>query len=244
MCEDNIYFILNIPENIILNKENNINHLLFVFEHENSLEKKLYYVSKIIEIVNKFHSYFHFEQSFCYTLYAYILHLKNDQISKNQYLSKALFQDRINSIALDFNNKIDTKGLLWLSLYNKNYQYESMFLQFAVGTFEETSEITLLDRLIKLVFDSKIALAVALQDEINYSSHRQYLIKSIIAINLGDLALAEDKIKCAINMLEDSHKKYHKYAAKLYASRAVIFEELGLNDLSKNDIFKFHDLMS
>ncbi len=243
MKDDNLYDILNIPENIILEQKNNINHWLTLTKSELNTEKKLSHISRSIEIVNKFHSYFHFEQSFCYTLCAYILHLKNDLPTRDEYFGKALFQDRMNNIAIDFCKNIDDGGLEWVFSYSRNYQYESKFLQFAIGNFEKTQEIELLDQLIELALTKQISKAKVLQKNVSFNSHRLYIAQTIIAIGFNDLDLSLDKIKYAISLLESSHKKYHQYAGELYGKRAIIFDELGLSDLSKNDKYKSHDLI-
>jgi hypothetical protein len=139
----NLYNILNIPEHIIL--ENNIHTIL----QNETLEN----LNQAVSIVNKFHSYFHFEQSFAYLLAAYIAHLKKDEHSRKDYLTKAIFQDHINEQALNFH---DNASLSYIFSYNKNIRYEKDFLQFSIGKFTPSSEVELLDNAIEFSISSKI----------------------------------------------------------------------------------------
>ena len=219
----NLYQILNIPEHIILDPENNIH---------NMLEKRD--LNQAIFIVNKFHSYFHFEQSFAYLLAAYIANLKEDELSTKEFLTKAIFQDHLNEQALNFHNNA---SLAYMVSYNKNIRYEKDFLNFAIGRFELSAEVKLLDNAIELSMSSKIV-----DTEINCKSHRLDFVKTILAIYNKELEVANIWIKNAIESLESSHKNYHKFASEVYLKRAEIFESQGQIDLAKNDRVKANDL--
>jgi hypothetical protein len=222
----NLYNILNIPEHIII--ENNIHDILQTETLEN--------LNQAVSILNKFHSYFHFEQSFAYLLAAYIVHLKEDAHSTQEYLTKAIFQDHLNEQALNFYNNA---SLAYIFFYNKNIRYEKDFLTFAIGKFVLPKEVELLDNAIELSISSKIV-----DTEINYKSHRLDCMKTIIAIYNKELDLANIYVQNAINSIENSHKNYHQFASMVYLKRAEIFELEGQIDLAKNDRLKAKDLFS
>ena len=222
----NLYKILNIPEYIILNDDNNIHKLL----SQNTLET----LHKAISIVNKFHSYFHFEQSFAYLLAAYIMYLKKDDASTKEYLTKAIFQDHINEQALNFYNNA---SFAYIVSYNKNIRYEKDFLHFAIGEFIPSAEVELLDNAIALSTSS-----IIVDTAINYKSHRLDFVKTIIAIYNKELEVANIFIQNAIDSIEIAHKNYHEFASETYLKRAEIFDHYGQVDLAKNDRVKAHDL--
>ena len=67
-----LYQILNIDKSLILSKHNNANYYLSNSDLIQDASVALLQISKAIEIIEKFHSYFHFEQSFCYLCHFWI----------------------------------------------------------------------------------------------------------------------------------------------------------------------------
>lgn len=227
--------ILNIPEEIIRDNDNNINHIL---SSTNSTE--LMKLNKAVEIVNKFHSYFHFEQSYAYLIVAYLYGTLSDNDNINLYLDKAIFQDHTNSIALDFTGK-EFQDVLD---YDKAIKFEDVFLDFAVGLHDENREVQKLDSGMILALNGDFEEASNHSYNISYNSHRLLLLKSIIFGWQKEYNAALEYALKAAKMLEKSHKDYHQYASNIYRMRAAIFEELGKPDLAKNDIIKAQDLVA
>ncbi|MGV2432554.1 MAG UNVERIFIED_CONTAM: hypothetical protein LVQ98_04255 [Rickettsiaceae bacterium] len=198
----NLYEILNIPENIIIEEGNNINYFL----ESPSLDN----INHAITIVNKFHSYFHFEQSFAYLLCAYIYKLHKLDSLKASYIEKAIFQDHTNSQALAF----DDLSLQEILRYDRCIKYEKNFLDFAIGDHIILPEIELLDKALALAFRGEYKDASAIG--IDYKSHRSKILEALIYIGAEDIDNALSNILDCINSIEFSHKQYHQYASQIY----------------------------
>jgi hypothetical protein len=104
-----LYKLLNIPNEVIINynldlDDGDLNHL-----------------NNSVAIINKFHSYFHFEQSFLYLIAAYINYLMSNKQEQEYFLEKAIFQDHLNIQALNFNTYHDDINKLFS--YDKNHEF-------------------------------------------------------------------------------------------------------------------------
>jgi|GEM_PF-1471321 len=243
----NLYDILNIPEDIILDKSHNINHWLCLVDQSSCDEEKLKSMNQVVALINKFHSYFHFEQSFAYTICAYIYHLKSEVALRLEYLEKAIFQDHINRHAIDFDDlikdehSIDSHMQLLLA-YDKNHYYEKEFLRFAIGEFAAIAEVELMDEAIGHALSGKISEAKSIMNGLDYRSHRLGVCSSIVAIFERDLDSGLEVILKTLKAMENAHQNYHKLASLIYLKRADIFGKLGQVDLAKNDRVKANDL--
>ena len=119
LIHDNLYDILGIDENLIVAEKSNINYWLNQYtellprlteakQQNKVLAPMLSYINNAILIAEKFHSYFHFEQSFAYTIAAYCQYIAiiaglaikesiSDYIKRlYYYIDKALVQDHLN----------------------------------------------------------------------------------------------------------------------------------------------------
>lgn len=76
------------------NPYNNIDYLNQLCIDEEDLEKKLYFITSAIGKLEKFHSYFHFEQSYFHLGLALLLPEKKDKFF--YHLDRAIFQDHNN----------------------------------------------------------------------------------------------------------------------------------------------------
>jgi hypothetical protein len=243
----NLYDILGIPEDIILDKSHNINHWLYLVDQSSCDEEELKSMNRVVALINKFHSYFHFEQSFAYTICAYIYHLKSEVALRLEYLEKAIFQDHINRHAIDFKNlindehSIDSHMQLLLS-YGKNHPYEKEFLRFAIGEFAATAEVELMDEAIGHALSGKISEAKSIMNGLDYRSHRLGVCSSIVAIFERDLDSGLEVILKTLKAMENAHQNYHKLASLIYLKRSDIFGKLDQMDLAKNDRVKANDL--
>lgn len=237
-----IYRILNISQAIISKHEITIAHFLEQFYQglsnaKSSLYDKLEHINTVIRMIEKFHCYFHFEQSWIYTLYAYILHKAGKFDDEIRYVEMALFQDKMNDVVKNDNREISS-----LFKYNKNYLYETAFLKFALGSFKRVKQVKQLDLSIKLIISDRIDDAKILLDDITYDSHRLYTSLAICDIYRADTAASIKNIEKAAKSIETAHQRYHKYAAYIYELRASIFVELQQLDLARNDSVKANNL--
>jgi len=233
-----LYEILHISKEVILDDTNNVDFIFRQYRAATNVEDKLVYMNAVIEIAGKFHSYLHFEHSIGYLLLAYAYYLERDRENAMNYKEKALFQDPFNNGAINFlstdsANRMD--GLDGILLYDKNYRFELDFLRFAIGRFRVSSKIEELDRVIR----------DALSDDPNirdhcffHESHRLPMAYGIAALRSGLIGQALVQFRKSCEILESSHKSYHRYAADIYELRAGLFEALGMEDLMKADLIK------
>lgn len=227
--------ILNIPESMIQDNDNNINKVL---SSDNSTD--IVKLNRAIEIVNQFHSYFHFEQSYVYIICAYIFRELNDTNNASAYIDKAIFQDHTNEIALSF-QKSKLEDIL---SYEKAIKFEDVFLDFAIGKHASNKSIQNLDSSMILALGGDYERAMNLSYNLNYKSHRLEILKSLIFVWQKEFSEALRNILAAAKMLENNHKDYHKYASNIYKMRAEIFQKLGKPELAHNDIIKSQDLVA
>jgi hypothetical protein len=112
----NIYEILNIPTSIISNDDYNVNHFLALIADSSNCHNNLIYINQVISIIEKFHSYFHFEQSWAYTICAYTKCAAGNFDNAKHFLAKALFQDPINEFAINLPSNVSA-----ILAYGKNF---------------------------------------------------------------------------------------------------------------------------
>lgn len=232
----NLYDILNIPDNIITNSSNNIYNIIDNITND---EKGVITFNRVITIINKFHSYFHFEQSFANLLCAYIANIKGFHDLVETYLQKAIFQDHLNDIATKFFDYLailqPDEHLKFIQNYNKHYVYEINFLHFAISNFTILSELKALDNGINCIYNHRAEYGISLLLSCGYKSHRTGINLAIGYLIKSDLDSAMDYASQTLSLLEANHLKFHKLAASFYLKRAILFDKLGRVDLAKND---------
>lgn len=234
---NNLYKILHINESKLFRKSRNINNI------ETS---RIGGISQLILYTDKFHSYFHFEQSFAYLFCAYIYHKMGKKEKVQKYLEKSLFQDHTNPIALNFENPT----IIDIFKYDRHFRYEDDFLDFAIGGH-------LLDEFAEYIDVGTYLLLESFEDGggaffrapkeslIEYDpkcTHRLAILHALNEIKQDNLASALTYALEAARNLEDAHKDYHKFASELYKKRARAFDKSGQQELSKNDYIKAEDL--
>jgi len=232
-----IYQILHVNDEKMLLPAENIN---------NFLKSDIGSLNRAIEYINKFHSYFHFEQSFAYLLCAYCARTLGLESEMKEYLDKSIFQDHTNIFAINFKNK-DIAELL---SYGRNIMYEDDFWDFVLGDHHKDEMIEDLDLAIeycvrKIQNQEQIIPRVAHEKDFEYhknTSHRIAFLYSLRHIMLEDFERAFIYAQNMVDNLEASHKRYHEYAAYIYTRRAKVFEELEQESLAKNDLIKANDL--
>ena len=217
-----------------------------------------------INIVNKFHSYFHFEQSNICLQAAKIFQSLGDRKSQEKYLIQAIFQDHINYEALSEIHKFPGYEDIYPKTsssdkYNSHIHLESQYLKFAIGEFNHNIQIAKLDEAIILLEDGDVTCAKnvlkniesycfsdkaidVLKWEMVLSLHRYFLLKAKICYAENDPKEALTNILKSLTMVEKSHKDYHHQAAIIYLKRSQYFKEQGEETLAKNDVIKALDL--
>jgi len=227
--------VLRIDPELIIDKSKTLEYWFYDYKD----------LHQAVALVNRFHSYFHFEQSNLCLLAAKIAALlKNDQMEL-AYLEKAVFQDHLNYEALvrlakfsEIELPIHAKS----GSYNSHIKYEADFLKFSIGDFLDCHKIKKLDQAILLYEKGGISEALELADDIDQELHRLILLKASINMHHKCFELALSQIDYALQLVESSHQAYHQTAAKVYQVRAQEYENKGFIELAKNDLIKASDL--
>jgi len=198
----------------------NIDYLTQQLHSDISIEDKLSIATRCVNLCEKFHSYFHFEESFFHLLLA-----KNtdDQECCIKELDAAIFQDPLNYEAKnllykklpisdmrlhDHRHTSDIKEEEY-SRYIKNYRN---FLSFAIG---DTALIT----------DPPI-------DSYWYNFEQYKIIPEVKTLQF------------ITDLISVSHRQYHTEAAKIYYNRYIVLDQMGSDILAKNDLIKSKNLDS
>lgn len=108
------------------NSLNNIDYLNRAAISENELSRKLELLSLATILVEKFHSFFHFEQSYFYLKLAILYSNINDQKLEKEQLDLAVFQDRLNFQAISM-----LSGSAYIEDYKRPYNDFIDYLCFA-----------------------------------------------------------------------------------------------------------------
>ena len=207
-----LYQILNIDKSLILSKHNNANYYLSNSDLIQDASVALLQISKAIEIIEKFHSYFHFEQSFCYLLLAYAYYCKKDSPAFDLYLEKSIFQDHCNIQALEFknNNHSTLENILG---YDKQHKFETDFLNFAIGLHNSSAAIIDMDQAIANLYAYRTKEAQKLLLNLFYDSHRFYIAQGLLSLFLKKTEEALIFLQKSAKILEIKHQQYHQYIA-------------------------------
>lgn len=178
-----------------------------------------------IENIEKFHSYFHFEQSFFHTQYAKYLSFIGDEESAIEQFKLAIFQDHVNTEA--------HTGLVGLLKVNSPEW---------LGATEYARK-----------FNVKISNASLDEYKRPYSTYKQYInfatsssayfIESLeLPKNIYYEDLAVEEYKNAIADISFRHKQYHKNAAIVYLNYFTLLLEIKEIELAKNALIKSKNL--
>ena len=242
----NLYSILNIPIHIIADDQQNIYQLMSLIDGDHH-ENDIVIMNQVIAIFDRYHSYFHFEQSFASLLCAYVFYLSKKADLVDKYLKKAVFQDPLNNIAVNFpqymQNLLIHPNLDFLQNYIKHYFYEQDFLCFAVRKFHNLTQIKLIDAATNLVLSGNHQDCITLLASATYKSHRISNTLAMAHLISQDLPNAKLNALKSLTLLEQQHLKYHQLASHLYLKRATLFTKLNLIDLAKNDHIKAADFI-
>lgn len=238
MYDNKFYRLLNIPSGVSVKEKSDFAAYSKAISEAPEPKELLTAFTDLLNEVERFHCYFHFEQSFLYSLSAYALRALGDESGALVYLEKSLFQDRLNDGAKQLLSSINGKetfSLREILEYSKNYKYERDFLKFALGVFNYTEEIKILDEFSEKLFSGREAGDYLMLKKLSYPSHRKLIAQGFFFLRAESYEKASEFFLKGEKLLESAHRKYHSYASSLYASRSRIFGILGEKDLSKND---------
>jgi hypothetical protein len=216
--------IVNINQCLSLTNENfsdqqyNIDYLAQKLHEDINLEEKLSIANKCINLCEKFHSYFHFEESYFRLLLA--KNLDNQELYIKE-LEAAIFQDPLNyeakSLLLEVLSPDDERlndhryiGKVNDKKYERDFENYSQFLTFAIG-------------------ESAV---------IHESPKESYWYNFSRYQETAELVL----LQSTVEIISCNHKLYHCQAAKLYYNRSKIFSSMNCDTLAKNDLIKAKNL--
>jgi hypothetical protein len=198
----------------------NIDYLAQQLHSDIAIEEKLSIATRCVNLCEKFHSYFHFEESFFHLLLA---HNVDNQELYIKELEAAVFQDPLNYEAKNLLLNIlpigDDKlhdhryiGGIKNEKYVRDIEDYSQFLLFAIG-----------DR------------AIISQPPVGSYWDYFELYKTDYQI---------EALQSTVDTISIAHKLYHSEAAKVYYNRHTILQQIGSDILAKNDLIKSKNLDS
>lgn len=216
--------IVNINQCLSLRDENfgdndsNIDYLAQQLHSNISLDEQLSIATRCINLCEKFHSYFHFEESYFHLLLA--KHTDNQELYIKE-LEFAIFQDPLNYEAKNLlleklpigDEKLHDHrytGDIKEQEYLRDIEDYSQFLLFAIG-------------------DGAIISQAPVDSYWYY--FEQYKINYNIEI-----------LQSIVDAISLNHKLYHTEAAKAYYNRHIILNQVGSDILAKNDLIKSKNL--
>lgn len=242
-----------------------LNNVLFFDKinefHKNKdfLEDKLKILEEIIKSIEKFHSYFHFEQAFFHFFYADFLSnfnsekflekiIQNFELSIKQFkfneivfmkyiefCKKNLLEDKTNELIKKFEDLFHKK---YESYYQNNIlkkQFKSFedYIMFALDFSKE--EISKIQKEI-LEQKSEKNFYNCFENFENLSKdNRNYSCKNF-------LNKTTEVAESSIQLISDSHQKYHENAAKIYWNYFLVLKFLDKEIESKNILNKVKNL--
>lgn len=235
---------LNIDSSLFSNEEYNpdiMNAKAIKYYYDSNYNQALDSISQACKLVDRFHSYFHFEQSYVYTQIAEIFFIYLQFDKSVEYLDKAIFQDHLNFQAI--NRMINSCYKLgktdnykyWLERAEKlcitdvSCLYKPEYQQFIEYVIFATGDKTL---------DNNHMLVSSYEVNTHYHTNR---IASEYFSNT-DYKIALEYYNKSAEILEKSHASYHQNSAKIYLNRSFIYKTINQIELAKNDFNKASDL--
>lgn len=213
LIEININKILYLENFHFKDPYNNIDYINQQAILSQDLDKRLSLLILATEKIEKFHSYFHFEQSY-FNLQLAIHLIKEKKLSEaNKQLEFAIFQDHVNEQAIALLNNKES-----YSTYKRQYNNFSDYLYFA--TEEEgnaTSKNNYWDDYLKYQQNPKREILELIISKIRHNHleyHKEaaklYLNRAITFHNLGQMDLFKNDLVKANNLdTELKQREYH-----------------------------------
>lgn len=196
---------------------------------ETDCNKRLLMLIRATSKVEKFHSFFHFDQSFFHLELACKYFEQNRIEEAVEQLKAAIFQDPLNSNAkymLEMKKKINFD-----KQYSRPHNSFVDYISFATMNNKLNKE-----KCINADFSPYDFYAQ--NDNISISKDNYWLLWLAYKKNEDDLSILET----VIEKIRFCHQGYHAEAAKLYLNRALTFWNLNKHELAKNDVIKASNL--
>lgn len=239
----------------------NIDELVSKSIIEADLKKQIEYLLKAASLSEKFHSYFHFEETFLHLTEARYLKKKqiNNQIKCEKIISaykNAIFQDHMNvqahielieyckehNLNKEYDDAVNYANLLEIDLLNGNKQdnvrpFTSFidYLKFALNN-------SITPEFINEDF-SEYKIEYHIQNQSMPITKNFWL--SLIAFEIADeskLESAHELLSKSIEQLKASHKLYHQNVAIIYYNCGVVYNTLKEFEIAKNMFVKSQNL--
>jgi len=197
---------LLVKNSYFLDSYNNIEYLNKIANETKDLEQKLSLLNIATKKIEKFHSFFHFEQSYFHLQLA-IYYLQNNQEAlANEQLETAIFQDHLNEEAKFLSSKKD---------FSNNYKYKrpfnsfTQYINFATEEVKSSTIETPLDSYWNLLdskkYESELLIKIIQMirnQHLNYhiESAKLYLNRAVIFHSLDQIDLAKNDLVKANNL--------------------------------------------
>lgn len=248
LYEININQALSLEEVHFKNNSHNIDSICRM---RGSNQEQLKYLMIAAELCEKFHSYFHFEQSFLNLQLAEKLEQNGELVEAASYYDQAIFQDHLNKRAhlklLNCYKLLDEPDkIIELQNYQRRFNIEleddhhykrpfatfAEYIKFATNTTFSFETMTETEWACILPYD--------------YYQHKKILPNKVDNFWLSFLCYnITDEIKSlkrSIDLIKNAHDQYHQNSAKIYYNRSLIYTNLSMPELAKNDIIKANNL--
>ncbi len=220
LIELNINQILLIDKYSFQNLSNNIDYLNLQATLVENLDEKLALLTKAAEKIERFHCFFHFEQSYFHLKLAILYSNEGDNEKMRQQLELAIFQDRINNQA-----KSMIEGFSAEQVYQRPYNNFSDYLSYATDEKVEDFE---LQGYWQLSQDSIEAIEDIIGEirkhHLNYHEEaaKLYLNRALIFHLLKQEVLAKNDIVKAHNLDNKLSQKEYYYMIMLQIGTEVV----------------------
>ena len=212
LIELKINKILFLDNYVFTHNENSIDYLNNQAAKEEDLQKKIDFLNKAALIIEKFHSFFHFEQSYFHLQLAKKYLQQDLSLLKEEELNAAIFQDHLNFEAISLkNNQIITQA------YHRVFKTFHDYLEFA------SNELLTKANKIKIqpqsywkynedtveAYKQIIKIIKEHHQEYHQQAAKLYLNRSLVFHHLGETKLSNNDILKAQNLDNDVKSKFY-----------------------------------
>lgn len=220
LLEININKYLLLENVIFKNQYNNIDDLNKKMLSLSNTSEQLSLLNLATSLVEKFHSFFHFEQSFFHLQLAISLLEKNKIPEAKMQLESAIFQDHVNEQAIALLNDSKTP----IKPYKRPFQNFIEYIKFATNEDQELlEEIDYWKKPHNIEnFEHIIERIRYLHLNYHQESAKLYLNRSLIFYKLEQYYLANNDIVKATNLDNQLHLKPYYLDIKLQMSTEVV----------------------
>jgi len=219
---------LLLNNNYFDNSQDNIDYLVECALNESDIENALKLLLSAADACEKFHSYFHFEESFFYMTYG-------DFLLSQQRADDAITQYKLSILQYPLNSEAHTK-MIEVLIKNKIITEAESSLSRAKSLNITNQKTTPMSRPFKTFVDYVgFATNTNKPDTIDVPDFW-------LSFENYQLMNDEKLLNQTIERVKQNHLLYHHNAAKIYYNCSVIYDLLGQKDFSKNALIKSRNL--